>query len=298
MSTTKRKVIKLAEKTLVVSLPASWVRSNKINKGDELSLDYKDSKIVISKASSNAKSSVTLDGDSLGPLVKRTLWQVYHSGVDRVNVIAKKPETIKSVNDALNQVLGYHVIEQQGSTMVIEDLAKPEQDVEVLFRRFLLLVKTMIDDGTTAIEKNDLTQLEAISKRDTDVNKFAHLCMRAIAKNPQHSADWTNRMHTLIYQVEQLGDEIKELFKETQGTDILPAMKKASNLYSASYKFLFNKTSENAKAVAKANDETRKILKSLKSTAAVARLDSIRKKAVSIQELFLHEVQGVHHDNS
>ena len=298
MNKSKRKVIKLAEKTLVVSLPASWVRANKVNKGDELFLEDQQSKIVISKSSPDTKSSVSIDGDSLGPLLKRTIWQIYHSGIDRVNVTAKKPETIQAVNDALNQVLGYHVIEQQGHTMVIEDLAKPEQDVEVLFRRFLLLVKTMIDDGTAAIEKNNLDQLEAISKRDIDVNKFAHLCMRTIAKKPQHSADWTNRMHTLIYQVEQLGDDIKELFKETRGSETLPAMKKASNLYAASYKFLFDKSSENAKAVAKANDETRNTLKSLKSTAAVARLDSIRKKAVSIQELFLHEVQGVHHDRT
>ena len=32
----KRKIIKLAEKTLVVSLPSSWVNAQGLKKGDEL----------------------------------------------------------------------------------------------------------------------------------------------------------------------------------------------------------------------------------------------------------------------
>ena len=43
----KRKVIKLADKTSVVSLPSKWIKNYKVEKGDELDLEEIGNSILI-----------------------------------------------------------------------------------------------------------------------------------------------------------------------------------------------------------------------------------------------------------
>ena len=303
MGNIKRKVIKLAQKTFVISLPAAWCRTNNINKGDELYCEDHRSRLIITKASQDRKSHVEIDGDSLGVLMKRVLNELYHAGTDRVTIHAKKPETVQYINQALNQLLGYHIIEQKGHTLVIEDLVKKDQDFSVLLRRLLLLVKTMLDDSTQTIQKQDIS-FESIAARDIDVNKFSHLCMRALNRQqlPAHEAA---RLHTLIYQVEQLGDDIKNVLMQLKTKpSIIPELKDgitaAAELYESAYNFLFQRTTKNAHIVARANDKAKDVVNNIPSNNenefALIRLKAFVKKAVSIQELFLHDLQDVHRD--
>ncbi len=301
----KRKVIKLAQQTLVVSLPAAWCKANNVRKGDEVTCDERRASVVISKAAARNKTSTHFDGDAFGVLVKRTLNELYHAGVDRVTIAATKPQTVKSVTDTLNQLLGYHIVEQHRGSIVIEDLGKSEQDLDVLFRRFLLLIKTMLDDGIRAVQMKQSHELPSIAARDLDVNKLAHLCIRALAKNPHLAPDYASRMHTLIYQTEQLGDDVKVILHELEANpsayaSLSNALESAARLYHHSYQFLFQRTLSNAQAVARANEQAVKAVQQVAlrngNQRATVRLNSFIKKAVSIQELFLHDVQDVHHD--
>lgn len=294
----KRKVIKLAKNTLVLSLPAAWCRSNQVKKGDELSCDHRSSQLVITKGESGKKSA-SIDGDQLGVLLKRAINEVYHAGVDRITIRATKPETQQRLGEALNQLLGLHIVEQRGSTIIVEDLAKTDQDWQSLFRRFLLLIKTMFDDGITAITANDAAECASIANRDTDVNKFGHLCLRALQRQP-FAPDETARLHTLLYLAEQLGDDLKNILRSPAASAVLPALPSANALYAAATHFFFQRTLANAHAVARANDEATSRAEKLdvtnESAVPVIRLHAFIKKAVSIQELFLHELQDAHHD--
>ncbi|MBI4145001.1 phosphate uptake regulator PhoU [Candidatus Woesearchaeota archaeon] len=293
----KRKVIKLAKNTLVLSLPAAWCKANQVNKGDELSCEHRSSQLTITKNASGKKAT-TIDGDALGVLLKRAINELYHAGVDRITIRATKPETQQRLGEALNQLLGLHVVEQRASTIIVEDLAKTDQDWPSLFRRFLLLIKTMFDDGIAAIEANDAAECAAIANRDTDVNKFGHLCLRALQKQP-FAPDETARLHTLLYLTEQLGDDLKNILRSPAASAVLPALPSANALYAAATHFFFQRTLTNAHAVAHANDEATqrasKLAVTNETAVPVIRLHSFIKKAVSIQELFLHELQDAHH---
>ena len=43
----KRKIIKIADKTLVVSLPTAWVQSQNLDKGGEVDVEVADYKLII-----------------------------------------------------------------------------------------------------------------------------------------------------------------------------------------------------------------------------------------------------------
>ncbi|HSU73220.1 MAG TPA: AbrB/MazE/SpoVT family DNA-binding domain-containing protein [Candidatus Binatia bacterium] len=296
----KRKVIKLAQQTLVVSLPAAWCKSNGIRKGDEVDCQEKRGSIIFASSSRPSVSEAQFDGDALGILSKRALYELYHAGVDKVTVRAARKQTLQVVNDTLNQLLGYHVVERRGEHLVIEDLGKNDHDLDLLLRRFLLLIKTLVQEGVTALEQKKYDDLGIPWERDTDVNKLAHLCIRILSKNVHIPTDHAARMHTLIYQGEQLADEYKLVMRALQENTAqipraLDAVRSAARLYDAAYQYVFQRSRMNAQAVAAANDHARRALQQLGSNVAFGHLDSFVKKAVSIQELFLHQMQDVHH---
>lgn len=298
----KRKVIKLAEQTLVVSLPAQWCKANGIRKGDDVLCDERRGSMVISRDLPSKKTSAKLDGDAFGILVKRALNELYHAGVDKVTIQAKQPKTVKHINDTLNQLLGYHIVAQEKGSVVVEDLGRADQDLDALFRRFLLLIKTMLDDGINAAQKKDADALRSIVQRDIDVNKFANLCIRTLSKDPHLAPDHAARMHTLIYHAEQLADEYKWLTSSLAEQPAVAAasadvLRSAANVFDAAYRFLYQRTLANAQAVAVAYESAQADLQSsrIKDAQTVSSLHSIVKKAVSIQELFLHQLQDVHH---
>jgi phosphate uptake regulator len=274
----KRKVIKLAQQTLVVSLPASWCKQHHVKKGDELSFEPLPGKLLISTTESTGGAQ-TIDADAWGTMTKRVLTQAYQTGMDRITVHAKKPETLARVQDALASLLGYHIIEQKASAILIEDLTKPDQDLPVLMRRCLLLIKTMFDDGIRALQDHDTKRIANLWNQDLEVNKLASLCIRTMNKN---HAKLDARLYAFIHQAEQLADELKLQLPKLNETHV-PALKQALTVFDAAYQFFFDRTFEKAKNVSKAYDEARSL--------NLSEIDPILKKAVSLQELYLQDVR-------
>jgi phosphate uptake regulator len=297
----KRKVIKLATNTHVISLPANWCKSQQVSKGDELFCTPIHNKIVFSKKSPLQGGEVEINGDELGPMLKRTINEVYHSGADKVKVIAKNPETKTRLSKALDQLLGYHIIEQTNNTTLIEDLSKPDQEFNTIFRRFLLLIKTMIADGVAAMESGE--DFSSVAERDNEVNKFAHLCIRSLSKNPDILPEQTPRMYTLIYQAEQLGDDFSNMIMsldKKSAKNHLELFNALKDLYDKAHQFTFKKNMKNAREVANAYDKAKLTLKKSNKNAetsiVLTRANSFIKKAVSLQELFLHELKDTSND--
>ncbi|MBI4151285.1 phosphate uptake regulator PhoU [Candidatus Woesearchaeota archaeon] len=276
----KRKVIKLAQQTLVVSLPAAWCKQHGVKKGDELNCEPSAGKLVV-MPQTPATSEVVLDGDAWGDVIKYVLLETYKAGHDRVRITARKPDTVRHVQYTLSHLLGFHLIEQTKGSLLIEDITRPDQDIHKLTRRTLLLVKSMLEDGIVALENNDHATLAALQQRDVEINKLSALCIRTLAKMPLSD----RRMHTYFYQLEQLADDIKETFPKLTSWHI-PALKQTLVLMDGVYRFFFERTLENAKHVANAYVAAR--------ASNLPELQSLIKKTVSLQELFLNDIKEHH----
>ena len=57
----KRKVIQLAGKTSVISLPSKWVQQQGIKKGDELEIKEEGSKIIVSSEKGSILQNIQVD---------------------------------------------------------------------------------------------------------------------------------------------------------------------------------------------------------------------------------------------
>ena len=98
----KRKAIQLARQTLVVSLPAKWVKLNNIIKGDELDIQLYDHELIIRnsepKAARGKQASLSLAGLN-ERTVRWVLSGMHKQGIDEMNLSFDHPGHLAIVND-------------------------------------------------------------------------------------------------------------------------------------------------------------------------------------------------------
>ena len=125
----ERKAIQLANNTLVVSLPAKWVRANGVMKGENLNVEEKGSTLLVRrKGSAKGASSVKVDISGMSvSLVWNYLNSVYRAGFEEIEIFfseaekkniknGKTQKTIELISNITDNLLGMEIIRQTKNT--------------------------------------------------------------------------------------------------------------------------------------------------------------------------------------
>lgn len=294
----KRKVIQLAGKTFVVSLPSKWVKKQGIKKGDELEVEEREKSIVIGTEQTAAAEKKEIDADLLGVLTKRYLFRQYHEGINEIQVNFKNPDDLRKVRENINELIGYEIIKQGNKYAVISDISgQSHQEFSQLTRRLFLLLKGIIEDSQKAFQENDNETLKNIVNRDIEINKFAHFCLRNLSK--QNMKESLKQAHfCTIYTLERIGDDFKGLIlassqaQKRPDKTALEIYSGAQELFTKVYEFAFDNKLETAKEIAKMHAAVRKksdeyLLSKKCNMQAAVFLKSIISSLITIQELHL-----------
>ena len=108
----KRKVIQLAEKTLVVSLPSKWARAYNVRKRDEVEVGEAGSKLTISPQSELVEEKTELDVRGLDLEVsRRALGAIFKAGYDEVNVTFEDMKELNKIQEVVREeFIGFEVM--------------------------------------------------------------------------------------------------------------------------------------------------------------------------------------------
>jgi len=147
----RRKLVKHGEATMMLSLPAKWLKKFNLGKGDELELEERDSGIFITTGNTlSNKNKVVIDVNDIFPnvLINRVMIALYERGVDELEIKFEKYSQIKDFhNRVMNELIGFEVIKQTPNSILIKDIAKPEkQDQKEFIQRLFLILDSMIKD--------------------------------------------------------------------------------------------------------------------------------------------------------
>ena len=97
----RRKVIQIAGSTQLISLPRKWAVQHGIKKGDELEIEEKGNKILISTGKGIESKNAEIDPPHLTNVTERYITSFYRSGCKeiRVNYSSKdNPELVETLN--------------------------------------------------------------------------------------------------------------------------------------------------------------------------------------------------------
>ncbi len=208
----KRKVIQLAGKTLLVSLPIKWAKRYGVHKGDEIDVDEREKALLISTENPNAveKKEISLEGSD--EFIKRTIGVEYRSGADELMLKFSNPKTIRPIKEEVDQLMGFEIISQGEKFCLVKSVsAGIEQEFDNILRRIFLLMTEMGKDSYDAITKKEFSRLAEIKTSEATNNKLTNFCKRLLNKKGYKNYRHTSHVHTIIWELERIADEYKEI---------------------------------------------------------------------------------------
>jgi phosphate uptake regulator len=211
----KRKVIQLAGKTLVVSMPNKWVKKYGVKKGDDIEVEEEERKLVIKAKGEGEKAVKVLDAKDLNVMLGRMIGGMYKAGYDEIEITYYSPEQYSAIREVLNRsCTGYEIIKHGQRTLVIKNLSELHvEEFDNVLRRLFLSLLSSAEDALEYIKHGNLKALEEIELRDLLITKYSDLCRRMINIQGRGNTYKTTSYYYISEALEKIGDGYKTFAK-------------------------------------------------------------------------------------
>jgi len=281
----KRKVIRLAGKTLVVSLPSKWASKFNVKKGDEIDIEEGENKLIITPQSELVQEKGQVDISGLEPMIKRVLGAFYKGGYDEVEVRFSSPEELETAQDVIREeFIGYEVVYSGKNSILVRNISKIEYgEYDNIQRRMFMVILTMAKESLEAIKKNDANWLKSIAFMDKDVNKYAVFCRRILNKKGYSLFKKTPPIYFIVEQLEKIADSYRDICKsariKTLDKDIERIYAEINSFlndfYELFYKFDMKRIADFGKKYYALKEKMEGLIKRKKETGILLHLQSI-----------------------
>lgn len=220
----KRKINRVGNNTLTVSLPSKWAKKYGLKPYGELEVLEEGNTLRVETKKGSGKRSVSVDVSGLLPrLIDRFVVWCYLKGYDEVIIKYNSKETLEIIKSKIDELLGFELIEREGGQCKIKMIAERlDFDFDAAFRKAFLILKEMAENCLNAYRSDRKKELKELYLRDFEINQCCHFCLRELNKQFAGGLD-SNILFYLTLIIEDAGDEYKELASRL--TDIEPGNK-------------------------------------------------------------------------
>ncbi|MBT7903780.1 hypothetical protein HN587_08010 [Candidatus Woesearchaeota archaeon] len=247
----KRKVIQLAGKTHVLSLPCKWVRQYGVKKGDELNLIEHKSSLIINLDKAPDYGRIEVDVSGKNPMIKRILGALYKSGYCEVEVRFSTLLELKQVKEVIREeFIGFEVVDQGKNYLVFKKVSNLEStDYEVMMRRMMRIIIQTSEHIIEAVVNKDYDWLTSIVLIDKDVNKIADFCRRILNTVGNKNYKRTGPGYFIVEQLEKISDMYRDISSylsehkikgELLSSQVIGLFKQTNKFFKMFYELYFN----------------------------------------------------------
>lgn len=235
----KRKIIQLAKRTLVLSLPADWTKKHDLKKGDELHIQEKQNHLILKTTSKLTPYEITIKAPE-SSLIKQILADLYIRGYDKITINYKSPQVLDHI--LKEQLIGFEIVDQEENKVVLKNIITADiQEFDTVLRRLFLLTKQITQQATPHLQG----QATSILPLEVQSNKLSNYSRRLLNKHGYEPSYKVNPLYTIITDLERLGDIYKYLVKnKVENTQAREVFEQISELYDSIYKqcYKYNQT--------------------------------------------------------
>ncbi len=239
-----RKVIQLAGKTLLVSLPSKWAKNHNIRKGDDIEVEEKSNMLLVKSLSEVSLDKITVNmvGQSR-TTIGWALSALYKSGYDEIELMMDF-DKMKIVHELVRDLfVGFAVTEQSRNRCLIRSIAKDSSAEfdQVLRRAFLVtisLAESLAEHLTSNKISGDLLELEKTN------NQLTNFCERVLIKSGFSQYRKTCFSYVIIWNLEKICDDYKYLIEvllsqKQPPKNLVAAVEKSSEILRAYYNLYY-----------------------------------------------------------
>ncbi len=205
-----RKLVQHGPTTLITSLPSKWVKKYNLKKGDEIEMVEEGNKLILSASKQEELNSTTIDLHKT-KFLKRFITIIYNLGYDELVVTYSDSTVIKEIKSALDNLLGFEIVDQAKNSVTIRAISKASEDVAVVLRRTFHITLAMARDSLGPIKKQVYKELSDIAQLEEMQNKFCNFLHRMINKRGYKDDLLSSYIQFIIGQLEQIADEYRDL---------------------------------------------------------------------------------------
>lgn len=208
----KRKVIQLAGKTFVVSLPSKWVKKYGIKKGDEMELNEKSNNIILSTTKDidivRTNCNITHANERT---IRWLLSSMHKKGYDEIELFYDDPGKTPLIQELIKDLfIGFAIVHQSNKRCVIRSVSKDqESEFDNMLRRAFLVTLSMAESSADYLEQNNLKQLSDLLPLEKTNNQLTNFCERILNKKGHFDYNKTNFYYVIIWNLEKICDDYK-----------------------------------------------------------------------------------------
>ena len=208
----KRKVIQIADKTLVLSLPNDWVKQWGIKKGDELEVLESGPRLIASTSEFRPLKKGQVDVSNASERTLRWLLSSLHKkGYDEIEIRSENPLHAVIIDQLLKDLfLGFAIVHRSGATCLIRSLAKELDDqLQVIVRRAFLVTLALADQTLETVKQKKFGLLKDLLELEKTNNQLTNFCERILNKKGLDEPVKTNFLYVIMWNLEKIADDYK-----------------------------------------------------------------------------------------
>ena len=219
---------------VVVSLPRTWLRSQRLQAGHQVTLHRIPGDGILVAPSLRMTSpdqglSMKVDGDEHPEYLFRRLIAAYLAGYDTIQLRHNEtasPEIRRVVKEFVRRVAHFEVAEEGRDTTVLKDMGPPEGfSTRALLRRMAQLTRALLTESGACLDKGTLRpDLSRLAFRDDEVDRLAWWMERVLLRRskvpvePSGPISWSQGIHHLLAArgLERISDHAIRLIAESE----------------------------------------------------------------------------------
>lgn len=193
----KRKLVKHGQSTLMVSLPIKWLRTKKLNKGDDIYFGITDENLILSAGETRQEpKKIELDATDLEKSAfLKHLTSLYEQDYDEINVMCdeelmqdsktgRKVPVSGFIQGFVDRLIGMEIISQRKGLYVIKQISEQNpQEFDNALRRIFFLMLEFQDSIKEALQTNNFSELKKAYEKHDNITKFISFCTRLLNKD-------------------------------------------------------------------------------------------------------------------
>jgi phosphate uptake regulator len=219
----KRKIIRMADSTSLISLPKKWIDLNNINKGEEIEIQEIGNNLMIKGKQSSISTAIDLNNITDKDLIWRYIVTAYRKGIDTISVNYNKEETLKEIQKFIGDLIGYAIVKQEDNNLIIKDLIQADNNhLDETLKKVLSLLIEVANTSYKSINKCDKDSLKTIDHADYNINRFTNLFLRILNRQGHLRFENTSSYYNTINLIEEIGDEYRRLAGIYDGKKVCP----------------------------------------------------------------------------
>ena len=225
-----RRVQKFGKSTLMVSLPAEWVKEVGLSPGESVYLEVdEDGSLKVyppnMKLQNSLKEMKVVVGNNIIPeIVTRIIYGLYILGFDKIEIESKdkmfSEDILRKIKEAVRSLIGYEITVQNVDYIQIQSFLDPTKyTMTSLLNRLINNLKQMLHYLSLGIKEGSRTFLQETIELEKEVDRLYYLALRQlILSQSNRSLAYMigvkriqligNRI--LIKAIEESADEISE----------------------------------------------------------------------------------------